>query len=190
MSRIEEMIRELCPEGVEYKALGEIVSCYTGEQLNKRDMLETGNYPVMNGGIQESGFTNLYNEEENTITISQGGASAGYVNWMKCKFWLGAHCYAIHPTSEEFSNRYMYHFLKANETYIMGRKHGAGIPGLNRKEIYKLSIPVPPIAIQNEIVNILDKFTELEAELEARRKQYEYYRNKLLNFNKFGGGVF
>ena len=67
---------------------------------------------------------------------------------------------------------------------------------MSAARINKIVIPVPPLAIQNEIVNILDKFTQLEAELkakleaelEARRKQYEYYRNKLLNFNNFGGG--
>ena len=80
--------------------------------------------------------------------------------------------------------------LLSQQNIIRSQVRKASIPRLGRAIIENIEIPVPPLAIQNEIVNILDKFTELEAELEARRKQYEYYRNKLLNFSKFvGGGI-
>jgi type I restriction enzyme S subunit len=186
MNKIELMITDLCPKGVEFKKLWEVIEIYTGSQFNKRDMENVGDYPVINGGIEASGYTDKFNENENTITVSQGGASAGFVNWVKTKFWAGAHCYVIRPKTEELNNRYLYFFLKDKQTQIMGSKHGAGIPGLNSDKIKKLEIPLPPLPIQQEIVNILDKFTaleaELEAELEARRKQYEYYRNALLTF--------
>lgn len=187
MNEIDKLIQELCPDGVEYKKLGEVCEINTGEQFNKRDMDEKGIYPVLNGGIAPSGYTERYNTEENTITISQGGASAGYVNFMDCKFWAGAHCYIVKPISKTISNRFLYFFLKNEERKIMGSKLGAGIPGLNRKNVTSFPIPVPPLPIQEKIVEVLDKFTkleaELEAELEARRKQYEYYREKLLTFN-------
>ena len=81
----------------------------------------------------------------------------------------------------------MYFLLKNLEPVLQGKKQGAGIPGLNRKQILDLTIPVPPIEVQNEIVRILDAFTnltaELTAELTARKQQYEYYRNLLLSFN-------
>lgn len=181
MPTIKQLIDQLCPDGVEYKKLGEFADVYTGNQLNKSNMSVKGLYPVINGGIEASGYIEDFNENENTITISQGGASAGYVNWITTRFWLGAHCYAIKPI-ENINNRYLYFILKNIERKIMASKHGAGIPGLNRKVLFALSIPVPPLVIQERIVEVLDKFTALEAELEARRKQYAYYREKLLSF--------
>ena len=79
--------------------------------------------------------------------------------------------------------RFLYFLLKNLEPVLQGKKQGAGIPGLNRKQILDLSIPVPPIEVQNEIVRILDTLTELTAELTARKQQYEYYRNSLLTFD-------
>lgn len=188
MGKINDMIQRLCPDGVEYKKLGELIEIYTGEQFNKVDMDSEGEYPIMNGGIAPSGYSSKYNEEGNTISISQGGESAGYVNWNNSRFWLGAHCYAVHPINNSISNRYLYFFLKSKESYIQSKKHGAGIPGLNKKEIQKLEIPIPPFEIQNEIVKVLDNFTALaaeqEAEQEARRQQYEFYRDRLTGFGK------
>ena len=192
MSKLKELIRELCPDGVEYKKLGECIEIYTGIQFNKRDMSEVGTYPVLNGGMNPSGFTEKYNEEKDTITVSQGGASAGYVNWMDCKFWAGAHCFVVKPNNNILNNRYLYFLLKNSEKILMQAKHGAGIPGLNRDKVKNLIMPVPPLPIQEEIVRILDLFTdlaaELQAELQARREQYEYYRDKLLTFDKVSRG--
>lgn len=196
MNKIERMLQELCTNGVRYLSLGKCIEIYTGIQFNKRDMLEVGTYPVLNGGINPSGFTERYNEEKDTITISQGGASAGYVNWMDCRFWAGAHCFVVKPNNNILNNRYLYFLLKNSEQLLMQSKHGAGIPGLNRNKVKNLLVPVPPLPIQEEIVRILDHFTELtaslqaelQAELQARQEQYEYYRNRLLMFTKIGGG--
>lgn len=193
MNKIEQMLQALCPNGVRYLSLGECIEIYTGIQFNKRDMSEVGTYPVLNGGINPSGFSEKYNEEKDTITISQGGASAGYVNWMDCKFWAGAHCFVVKPDNDILNNRYLYFLLKNSEQVLMQAKHGAGIPGLNRDKVKNLIMPIPPLPIQEEIVRILDHFTELtaslQAELQARQEQYEYYRNKLLTFTKIGGGT-
>lgn len=193
MNKIERMLQELCPNGVEYLSLGKYIEIYTGVQFNKRDMSDVGTYPVLNGGINPSGFTERYNEEKDTITISQGGASAGYVNWMDCKFWAGAHCFVVKPNNNRLNNRYLYFLLKNSEQILMQSKHGAGIPGLNRDKVKNLIVPVPPLPVQEEIVRILDRFAEyaasLQAELQARQEQYEYYRNKLLTFTKIGGGT-
>ena len=192
MNKIEQMLQALCPNGVRYLSLGECIEIYTGIQFNKRDMSEVGTYPVLNGGINPSGFSEKYNEEKDTITISQGGASAGYVNWMDCKFWAGAHCFVVKPDNDILNNRYLYFLLKNSEQVLMQAKHGAGIPGLNRDKVKNLIMPIPPLPIQEEIVRILDHFTELtaelQAELQARQEQYEYYRNELLTFTKIGGG--
>ena len=80
---------------VEWKKLGDVCTVHTGSQLNRNDMIEDGLYPVVNGGREFSGYTNTSNEKANSITISQGGESAGYVNWILTDFWAGAHCYVV-----------------------------------------------------------------------------------------------
>ena len=186
MSKLEELIKEFCPSGVKYINLGEVTDIHKGIQFNKKEMAKEGSYPVINGGIEPSGYVEVYNERENTITISQGGASAGYVNWLQTKFWAGAHCYVVRPIDEKvLDNRYLFHFVKSKEKEFMQSQYGAGIPALGKNTLQATQIPLPPLAVQREIVCILDKFTllsqELAAELAARRVQYEYYRNELLN---------
>ena len=173
--------------------LSDVADAYTGKQLNKSAMSNDGLYAVINGGVEASGYTNDYNEEENTITISQGGASAGFVNWNSKKIWIGAHCYAIHPKDRDIDNRFLYFVLKEKQEELMQSKEGAGIPGINRTTINKLLIPLPHIKVQEEIVKILDSFTNLidalNEELSLRQKQFEYYREKLLTFETTDNNV-
>lgn len=187
MSKLQDLIDSLCPNGVEFKKLGNYIEIYTGEQFNKRDMNEEGSYPVINGGVNPSGYIESYNEPQNTITISQGGASAGFVAWQENQFWAGAHCYVVRPKLDLILNRFLFFFLKNQEIYLQQMQHGAGIPALNRDKVNNLLIPIPPLPVQEEIVRILDRFSnyaaELQAELQARKEQYEYYRNLLLTFN-------
>jgi type I restriction enzyme S subunit len=187
MSHLEDLIAEYCPDGVEYKLLSTLASISTGTQLNLTQLTVDGKYPVMNGGISPSGYYDSYNTEKDTITISQGGASAGYVNYITTNFWAGAHCYVVKPINNEIENKYLYYYLKNSEQKIQDTKTGAGIPGLNKSKLERFIISIPPIIIQREIVRILDKMTyleaELEAELEARILQYEHYRANLLEFN-------
>lgn len=173
-----------CP--VEWKELGGVCSVSKGKQLNKNLLIDDGLYPAYNGGQTYSGRTNDYNVEANTIIVSQGGASAGFVNFVETKFWANAHCYYILPDETQVKNRFVYHFLKMNQKYLMDFQHGAGIPALKSDKLTKLLIPVPPIKIQEKIVQILDKMTEyvteLTSELTSRKKQYSFYRDKLLSF--------
>ena len=126
MSKLDELIQELCPNGVEYVHLETVCQISKGIQFNKSDMSDIGTYPVINGGINPSGYIETFNQNENTITISQGGASAGYVNWLKTKFWAGAHCYILKPTTCVL-NRYLYHFVKSQEYKLQECQYGAGI---------------------------------------------------------------
>ncbi len=176
-------IKELL-EGVkvEWKSLGEVIKLKKGKQLNKEFLSENGVYPAYNGGVSYSGFTDSFNYDENTIIISQGGASAGFVNFVTTKFYANAHCYVILPKESIVENRYVYHFLKLNQEKLTNKQHGAGIPALRTSEIIDIEIPIPPLYVQSEIVRILDNFTELTAELTARKKQYSYYRDTLLTF--------
>ena len=183
MTNIEQMIQNLCPNGVEFKKLGEVCTCTKGEQLNKSGLLDEG-YPVINGGINPSGYWSEYNYPANKITISQGGASAGYVNFQQTPFWAGAHCYVLIDTIPEIDYKFLYYLVKQNEPSFMQCQYGAGIPALGAKTVNSLEIPLPPLEIQKKIVECLDKFSalaaELQAELQMRRKQYEYYRTHLL----------
>ena len=185
MGKIDELIQQYCPDGVEYVNVGDVCDIHKGVQFNKSDMKEMGSYPVMNGGINPSGYAEVFNEDENTITISQGGASAGYVNFLDSKFWLGAHCYALKPYSVVM-NRYLYHYIKQSEITLQQCQYGAGIPALAKSTISSLEIPLPPLPVQEAIVNILDRFAvytaELQAELQARQQQYNYYCDTLLSF--------
>ena len=169
---------------VEWKKLGDVCKVHTGSQLNRTDMLEVGAYPVVNGGREYSGFTDKHNETANTITISQGGESAGYVNWIDVDFWAGAHCYII-ENQDNCDKRFLYHALKDKERELQTSKQGAGIPGLNRATLYKQIIPLPTLAEQARIVGILDTFSasieNLKEQIAQRRKQYEHYRDKLLD---------
>ncbi|EJC55130.1 restriction endonuclease subunit S [Helicobacter pylori] len=191
MNKIERLLQTLAPKGVEFRKLGEVINILKGKQLNKELLLDYGKYPVMNGGIYASGYWNEYNTDCPKIIISQGGASAGYVNYMTSKFWAGAHCYTIELNSEKLNYKFLYYFLKNSQTILMKSQFGAGIPALNKADIETLTIPIPPLEIQQEIIKILDQFSLLTtdllagipAEIKARKKQYKYYQNMLLDFN-------
>ena len=191
MSRLEELIIELCPDGVQNYALKDCCKVLKGKQRNKNELLEEGNYPAYNGGVTYSGFTNEFNVKEDTTIISQGGASAGFVQFITCKFWANAHCYYLEPNLKIVNNKYLFYYVKNQQSILMDFKHGAGIPALKSEKIESISIPIPPIEVQNEIVRILDSYTELNTkliteltlELESRRKQYEHYRDELFGKN-------
>ncbi len=192
MSRLEDLIQTRCPDGVEFENLGDFASIDKGQQLNLTRMTDDLPYPVMNGGIKPSGYFDQYNTEENTIAISQGGASAGYINFIETKFWAGAHCYVVKPKKSTVVNKFLYYLLKNSETEIQNAKYGAGIPGLNKSTLEHLVLPIPPLQVQEEIVRILDTFSSVVAELEqkmnaeqaARIRQYEHYSHKLLFLSK------
>ena len=195
MSKIFDLINELCPDGVEFRELGEIADIEKGTQLNKSLLSKDGKYPVMNGGINPSGYWHEYSHDADMIVISQGGASAGYVNWLDTRFFAGAHAFVINAKEKYILKRYAFHYLKRNQQNFMQSQYGAGIPALAKSELEKFKLPVPPMEVQREIVRILDSFTlltaELTAELTARKKQYEFYRDFLLSFDeldKNGGG--
>lgn len=194
MSGSRYLERLLDGAGVEWVPLGEVIKLEKGKQLNKELLSVDGLYPAYNGGISYSGFTDNYNYTENKTIISQGGASAGFVNFVTTNFYANAHCYVIIPNLDRVQNRYVYHLLKLNERKLTESQHGAGIPALRTSEITSILIPIPcpenpqkSLAIQAEIMWILDAFTaltaELTAELTARKTQYSHYRNQLLSFD-------
>ncbi|WP_247141085.1 restriction endonuclease subunit S, partial [Escherichia coli] len=113
--------------------LGSIINISKGVQINKNTLSEDGQFPVINGGIAPSGFTSEFNTDENTITISEGGNSCGYVAFQKKSFWCGGHCYAVRKTALDLS--FTFHLLKYNELKIMGLRVGSGLPNIQKKAI-------------------------------------------------------
>ena len=186
MSKLNDLIAQLCPDGVPYKKLGEVADIKRGERITKKDLIADGKYAVMSGGRDFFGRYNLYNRNENTITIAQYG-SAGYVNYIKEKFWANDVCYCVFPLSC-INNRYLYYVLKNNQDLLYKMTTKAIPDHLPKDRLINMEIPLPPLPVQAEVVRILDAFTELEAELEAelegRRKQYKYYRSRILDFHR------
>ena len=189
MSRLNELIQELCPDGVEFIMLIDICKITIGEFVHKNKQTEEGKYPVFNGGKNHTGYYEEFNNDGNKVIISARGANAGYVNRVFTRYWAGNSCYSISPLNDNYLNwLFLYYSLKNEEKKFMGNQQTGSIPAISKKQIEQIKIPVPPLDVQNEIVRILDTFTshaaELQAELQARKEQYEYYRNKLLTFDK------
>lgn len=181
MSKINDLIKELCPNGVEYKQLREISNMQRGQSITSKDLI-TGTVPVVAGGQEPSFYNDKFNRIGETITVSSSGAYAGHINYWNEPI-LCTDSFSI--KSDTINIKYLYHYLKLKQKYIYEKKKGAGIPHVHISDIEKLLIPVPPKEVQEEIVKILDKFGELEAELEAelvsRKQQYEFWRRKLLD---------
>ena len=197
MSKIFDLINELCPNGVEFRELGEIADIVRGQRVTKAELQNDGKYPVVSGGIKPLGFLNKFNREANTITVAQYG-TAGYINFIEEKFWANDVCYCIFP-KKEISNKFLLYCLMKNQEFIYSLRTNAIPAHLPQKLLSEIKLPVPPMEVQREIVRILDSFTsvteelmaKLTAELIARKKQYEFYRDFLLSFdelNKNGGG--
>ncbi|WP_212873027.1 restriction endonuclease subunit S, partial [Helicobacter pylori] len=186
MHKIERLLQTLAPKGVEFRKLGEVCEIIRGKRVTKKEILDKGKYPVVSGGIGFMGYLNEYNREENTITIAQYG-TAGFVNWQNQKFWANDVCFSVIP-KETLINRYLYYVLTNMQNYLYSISNRSAIPySISSNNIMQITIPIPPLEIQQEIVKILDAFTELNTELntelKARKKQYEYYQNMLLDFN-------
>ena len=192
MSNLRELITELCPDGVEYKSLGDIVSIERGKRLVREQLSEEGKYPVYQNSMTPLGYHTEYNYDAGTTFIIGAGA-AGEIGYSKVKFWAADDCYPL-VCSENISSRYIYHALLREQPRIKSRVRKASIPRLSRNSIEQLKIPVPPIEVQCEIVQTLDNFTELTAaltaELTPRKTQYEYYRDTLLTFGVHRVGTF
>lgn len=182
MSKINDLIKKLCPNGVEYKRIKDICIILKKGTLKTTDLLESG-YPVINSGRNLYGYYNQYNNDGNAFTVAARGEYAGYINYFSDKFWAGGLCYPYKSKSEElFNTKFIYYCLKNIEKIIRREIVSDGsIPALNKGNLDLITIPIPPIDVQKEIVQILDKFGELEAELEARKSQYEFWRGKMLD---------
>lgn len=186
MSKIEELIERLCPNGVKYRKIEDVAIIKRGDRITKRDLKEEGSYKVISGGVEPMGYYDKYNRDEKTITISSYGY-AGYVSFIEEKFWANDVCLCVFP-NDIVNNKYLYYSLKNMQEYFFSKTTKA-IPDHIPTEIIKETcIPVPPLEVQCKIVHILDDFTllsaELSAELKARQSQYNFYKDKIFNISE------
>lgn len=190
MSKINDLIKKLCPNGVEYKKLEDCCKILDNKRKPvSKGLREPGIYPYYGAnGIQD--YISDYLFDGNFVLVGEDGSvktenDTPVVNWAVGKIWVNNHAHVIEEL-DGVSLRYLYHYLQI--VNIKDLIHG-NIPKLNQGDFRNIKIAVPPIAVQEEIVRILDKFSELEAELEtvlkaeleARKSQYEFWRGKLLN---------
>lgn len=134
-----------------FSTLGQLVKVKKGEQRNRSELDENGMYPAWNGGITPSGYTDIWNTKENTITISEGGNSCGFVNYCKQKFWCGGHCYSLINKNNQISDQYLYFYLKTYEKQIMRLRVGSGLPNIQKADIENFEITYPNLEEQSEI---------------------------------------
>ena len=217
MSKLEKLIKELCPDGVEYKTLGEIGIFYGGLSGKTKDDFKDGNAKFIS-------YMNVYSnlklnlntdekvkigENENQHTIEYGdvlftgssetpdecGISSVLADKTNEKLYLNSFSFGFRFNDKKLFNPEFSKYLFRSDTLrkqIIKTASGVTRFNVSKEKMKKVSIPVPPLPVQEEIVRILDTFTqltaELTAELTARRRQYEYYRDALLTFDKLNGG--
>jgi type I restriction enzyme S subunit len=176
----------MCPNGVPFKTLEEVTHLRAGDRVTKSMMVTDGLFPVFGGGTTPTGFLNESNVRD-SVTIARAG-SAGHVNFVSGGFWATDVCFVASKIADGPDIKFVYYYLKSHQPDLMNKIYGGSMPKLNKKYLFGFPVPLPPLRIQEEIVRLLDTFSELEAalvaELNARRKQSEHYRDSLLNFEE------
>ncbi len=186
--RLKTLLQTLAPKGVEFRKLGEVCDFQKGKSITKK-AVTFGKVPVISGGIQPAYYHNEANRSGETIAISSSGVYAGYVSYWDIPVFL-ADSFSVSPKQKTLIPKYLFHYLTTQQDAIHATKSTGGIPHVYSKDLQNFLIPIPPLEIQQEIVKILDQFSALTtdllagipAEIKARKKQYEYYREKLLTF--------
>ena len=178
---ILEEIRN-CP--VEWKELGEVAFLKRGKAITSKTATD-GPYPVISGGQKPAYLHGDFNREGETITVAGSGAYAGFVMYWNEPIFV-SDAFSIKPFDRILSSKFLYYYLLEIQGILFSLKKGSGVPHVYPKDVSRIFIPIPPLEIQEKIVQILDKFTdyvtELTSELTSRKKQYSYYRDKLLSF--------
>ncbi len=135
--------------------LSAICNIVKGKQVNGEELSEKGHYYVMNGGITPSGYYDQCNTPVNTISISEGGNSCGYVQYNKSSFWSGGHCYTLQDITSGVDTQYLFHYLKRYESNIMNLRIGTGLPNIQKKDLENFRIVLPSSKVQKEIATCL-----------------------------------
>ena len=184
MSKLDELIKELCPNGVEYKKLKDLCKIKTGK-LNANEMEENGIYPFFT--CDEKPYKiNEYAFDDEAILISGNGSKVGHINYYKGKFNAYQRTYVLLNFNNGIVKYYVFYLKEFLKKHIIKNSNKASVPYITLPMLENYLVPVPPLEVQDEIVRILDSFialtTKLTTELTARKKQYSWYRDYLLKF--------
>jgi type I restriction enzyme S subunit len=156
----------------EVKRLGDVASVSKGTQLHSSETDEGGKFAHLNGGITPSSYTHKSNTDGNTIAISEGGNSCGFVQFMTEPYWCGGHCYSVIPNGVD--NLFLYHALKGQQSSIMGLRVGSGLPNVQKTGLLDFKIEIPStLPEQTAIAEVL---TDMDAELAALEQRREKTR--------------
>ena len=192
MSKLDELIKELCPNGVEYRELKDICIISRGKVISKDYIRDNpGDFPVYSSQTENEGNLgniSTYDYDGEYLTWTTDGANAGTVFYRNTKFNVTNVCGLLKVKVEEMISKFLYYFLVIKAPEYVNR--GMGNPKLMSNVMEKIKVPVPPLEVQEEIVRILDDYTKsveelkekLNKELIARKKQYSWYRDYLLKF--------
>ncbi|HEZ6854026.1 TPA: restriction endonuclease subunit S [Neisseria meningitidis] len=192
-SKAKKLIEMIQTAPVEWKPLGEVAEIGTGSS-NRQDEEHDGEYPfyVRSKNILRS---STYQFNETAIIIPGEGGIGDIFHYAEGKYALHQRAYRVHVVIPDLSPKFLYYFMNVDfKRYIQAKSVGATATSIRKPMLQRFPIPIPPLETQQKIVKILDKFTELEATLEAelalRKRQYQYYRDFLLDFdNQIGGGA-
>lgn len=169
----------------EWKKLGEVCSFNRGRTITSKNAID-GGIPVIAGGQTPSYYHNEANRKGECITIAGSGAYAGFVAYWNQPIFV-SDAFTVDPT-DSLLHKYLFYWLKKNQEKVFATQKGAGVPHVHGKDIAGFCIPIPTLSEQQRIVDILDTFTSsignLKQQIEQRRKQYEYYREKLMGVDE------
>ena len=167
---------------IEWKKLGDVCLFKRGKTITAKDAVD-GNIPVVAGGKSPSYYHNESNREGESITVAGSGAYAGFVSYWDEPIFV-SDAFTIDP-QDGLLHKYLFYWLKMKQIDIFATQKGAGVPHVHGKDIENFVIPIPSISEQCRIVWQLDNFTlaidNLKKQIGLRRKQYDYYRDQLLD---------
>ena len=151
--------------------LGDVCILEKGQQIDTSLLDDSKTYRYINGGIKESGYFDKFNTSGESVLISEGGASCGYINYVNEDIWCGCHCYRLHDI--KVFPKYLFHALKANQQRIMALRTGSAMPNIQKSTIQKFQLKIhDDLTTQKNISTILDKCNEL---IEKYKKMLEKY---------------
>lgn len=181
MSKLEKLIQQYCPDGVECVKLKNILKIKNGKDYKH---LKEGAIPVYgSGGIMTFVDTPMYDKP--SVLIPRKG-SIDKLFYVDTPFWNVDTIFYTEIDSSQIIEKYLYYLLQKEHLEKLNR--AGGVPSLTQAVLNEVEIPVPPLPVQEEIVRVLDVFTELQAELQKRKQQYNFYRDNLLNFKDINRG--
>ena len=157
--------------------LTEVCTILKGKQINGEFLSEKGKYYVMNGGTEPSGYYDKSNAPADTISISEGGNSCGYIQYNREAFWSGGHCYTLNNITPNVCKLYLYHYLKSQESSIMKLRIGTGLPNIQKKDLEKFCILLPSKAKQESISTFL---TAIESKIANEEMLQNYFQEEKL----------